>query len=304
MSATTALKELGLDSLMLVRLRNAFARELGAELPAATVFSASDIRGLARALGEVLPERGAGAREEKRRPEPVPEVPESELRPATRDMVRLLRGARPDMPDAAHAVGLAVRLTTPTTREALAAILTRLAARHAALRTAFPGGGGQARRMRVDREPATPLLRRTDVSDDAGVDVADRLRRLLEPPFDLAEGPLWRFELLDGDGDGGAGAAGAEADENENENGNGNGNGAEGAVDRYLLFGAHHAVSDLQSLLLVAGRSTPNCPAPRSAPRSPTGTSTCWPRRSAPATPGRRMRWSGARPSTAQLVST
>ncbi|MCZ1004535.1 acyl carrier protein [Streptomyces mirabilis] len=31
-SATTALKELGLDSLMLVRLRNAFARELGAEL--------------------------------------------------------------------------------------------------------------------------------------------------------------------------------------------------------------------------------------------------------------------------------
>ncbi|MGV9701408.1 SDR family NAD(P)-dependent oxidoreductase [Streptomyces sp. NPDC003483] len=248
MSATTALKELGLDSLMLVRLRNAFARELGAELPAATVFSATDVRGLARALGEVLPERGAGAPEEKRRPEHVPEVPESELRPATRDMMRLLRGVRPDMPDAAHAVGLAVRLTTPTTPDALAAILTRLAARHAALRTAFPGGGRQARRMRVDREPAAPLLRRTDVTDDAGVDVADRLRQLLEPPFDLAEGPLWRFELLDGN-------AGPEAAENENEqeNGDGNGNRAEGAVSRYLLFGAHHAVSDLQSLLLVAG---------------------------------------------------
>ncbi|MGV9573683.1 type I polyketide synthase, partial [Streptomyces nigra] len=40
--ATAALKELGLDSLMLVRLRNAFARDLGVELPAATVFSASD----------------------------------------------------------------------------------------------------------------------------------------------------------------------------------------------------------------------------------------------------------------------
>lgn len=97
---------------MLVRLRNAFARELGAELPAATVFSASDIRGLARALGEVLPERDTAAqagerRPEARRPEAAVEVPESELRPATRDVLRLLRSARPGMPDAAHAVGLA-----------------------------------------------------------------------------------------------------------------------------------------------------------------------------------------------------
>ncbi|MCZ1004534.1 hypothetical protein O1M63_52145 [Streptomyces mirabilis] len=51
-------------------------------------------------------------------------MPESELRPATRDVLRLLRSARPGMPDAAHAVGLALRLTTPTTREALTDILT------------------------------------------------------------------------------------------------------------------------------------------------------------------------------------
>ncbi|MGW1728114.1 hypothetical protein ACWCQK_35115, partial [Streptomyces sp. NPDC002306] len=31
-------------------------------------------------------------------------VPETQLRPATRDVVRLLRSARPGMPDAAHAV--------------------------------------------------------------------------------------------------------------------------------------------------------------------------------------------------------
>lgn len=136
---------------MLVRLRNAFARELGAELPTTDVFSASDIRGLARTLGEVLLAHGTGAREEERRPERAPEVPESELRPATRDMVRLLRSARPDMPDAAHAIGLAARLTAPTTREALAGILTRLAGRHAALRTAIPGGGGQSRQIRVER---------------------------------------------------------------------------------------------------------------------------------------------------------
>ncbi|MET7775867.1 SDR family NAD(P)-dependent oxidoreductase [Streptomyces mirabilis] len=230
-SATTALKELGLDSLMLVRLRNAFARELGAELPTATVFSASDIRGLARALGEVLPERDTVAqagerRPEARRPEVAVEVPESELRPATRDVVRLLRSARPGMPDAAHTVGLALRLTTPTTREALTEILTRLAGRHAALRTAIVTGaiGEHVRLLRVDRELARPVLRWTDVPGDDELDAADRLRRLLEPPFDLANPPLWRFELLDA-----------------------------GARGQVLTFGAHHAVSDLQSLLLVAG---------------------------------------------------
>ncbi|MFG2361747.1 SDR family NAD(P)-dependent oxidoreductase [Streptomyces mirabilis] len=225
-SATTALKELGLDSLMLVRLRNAFARELGAELPTATVFSASDIRGLARALGEVLPERDTAAQAGERRPEVAVEVPESELRPATRDVVRLLRSARPGMPDAAHAVGLALRLTTPTTREALTDILTRLAGRHAALRTAIVTGaaGEHARLLRVARELARPVLRWTDVPGDDELDAADRLRRLLEPPFDLANPPLWRFELLDA-----------------------------GARGQVLTFGAHHAVSDLQSLLLVAG---------------------------------------------------
>lgn len=223
-SATTALKELGLDSLMLVRLRNAFTRELGAELPAAAVFSASDIRSLARALGEVLPERDTGARRQEPQPEAASEVPESELRPATRDVVRLLRSAQPGMPDAAHAVGLAVRLTAPTTRDALTDIVTRLAGRHAALRTSMAAVGGRGRQLRVERQLAEPLLRWTDVPADAGLDADDRLSRLLEPPFDLATAPLWRFELLDA-----------------------------GARGQILVFGAHHAVSDLQSLLLVAG---------------------------------------------------
>ncbi|MFD4545073.1 SDR family NAD(P)-dependent oxidoreductase [Streptomyces sp. NPDC058466] len=226
-SATTALKELGLDSLMLVRLRNTFARELGAELPAADVFSASDIRGLALALGGALPERLAvveGAERDERQAEVTTEVPESEVRPATRDVVRLLRSAQPGMPDAAHAVGLALRLTTPTTHETLTDILGRLARRHAALRTAIVNGEGGGRQLRVDREAARPLLRWTDADAEAELDAADHLRRLLEPAFDLTQAPLWRFELLDA-----------------------------GARGQTLAFGAHHAVSDLQSLLLVAG---------------------------------------------------
>ncbi|MEY9988735.1 FkbH-like protein [Streptomyces sp. V4I8] len=220
-SATTALKELGLDSLMLVRLRNAFARELGVELPAATVFSAADIRGLAQALSHALPERNTTTRDE---PQPIAEVPATELHPVTRDVVRLLRSAQPGMPDAAHAVGLAVHLTTPTTRETLTGIVTRLTARHAALRTAIVTATEGGRRLRVDRELPEPPLRWTVVPDDAAVDAGDRLRELLEAPFDLAVGPLWRFELLDG-----------------------------GERGQILVYGAHHAVSDLQSLLLVAG---------------------------------------------------
>ncbi|MET8244301.1 SDR family NAD(P)-dependent oxidoreductase, partial [Streptomyces sp. NPDC005202] len=219
-SATTALKELGLDSLMLVRLRNAFARELGAELPAADVFAASDIRGLARALGEALPEREAVAQE--RPADLTADVPETELRPATRDVVRLLRSAQPGMPEAAHGIGLAVRLTTPTTRETLTGILDRLVARHAALRTAIVTGSEGGRQLRVDREVAGPVLRWTTAEGE--LDAADRLRELLEPPFDLGRAPLWRFELVDG-----------------------------GPRGQILVFGAHHAVSDLQSLLLVAG---------------------------------------------------
>ncbi|MCL8014926.1 type I polyketide synthase [Streptomyces sp. AS02] len=227
-SATTALKELGLDSLMLVRLRNTFARQLGVELPAASVFSASDVRALARTLAEALPASPGGRRQEPdadRRPAAT-RVPATELRPATRDIVRLLRSAHPDMPDAAHTVGLAVRLTEPdgpASRETFEAVVDGLAARHAALRTAIVTDAEGRRGMRVARELPEPLLRWTPVPDDEEPDTAGRLRRLMEEPFDLARAPLWRFEVLD-----------------------------TGDRGRILVFGGHHAVSDLQSLLLVA----------------------------------------------------
>ncbi|MFI0733787.1 SDR family NAD(P)-dependent oxidoreductase [Streptomyces sp. NPDC021225] len=225
---TTALKELGLDSLMIVRLRNAFARELGVELPASAVFSAADIRGLARDLGAALAERDTSTGPVRNGPpvaDSAADVPEVDLRPATRDVVRLLRSARRDTPGAAQAIGLAVRLAAPTTRGRLTDILARLAARHAALRTAILTGTREGTRLRVEREPAGPLLRWSELGGGADEDAAvgRRLRELLEPPFDLAAAPLWRFELLD-----------------------------RGDRGQVLVFGAHHAVSDLQSLLLVA----------------------------------------------------
>ncbi|MFG2637990.1 SDR family NAD(P)-dependent oxidoreductase [Streptomyces sp. NPDC048362] len=217
-SVTTALRDLGLDSLMLVRLRNSFARDLGSNLAVADIFAAKDIRDLARLLAVSLPadasqDRGIAVVAAR-------SVPPTELHPATRDVIRLLRSAQPGVPGAVHSIGLAVRLATPTTPESLGGILDRIAARHAALRTVVVPGPEGGRELRVDREPAMPLLLWTEVE---GPDATERLRLLLERPYSLAEGPLWRFELIDGGPDG-----------------------------QFLVFGAHHAVSDLQSLLLVA----------------------------------------------------
>ncbi|MGH3416639.1 MAG: condensation domain-containing protein, partial [Actinocrinis sp.] len=80
------------------------------------------------------------------------------------------------------------------------------------------------RQLRVQREPAAPLLAWSVFEDNyVDVDIEDHLRLLLEPAFDLAKAPLWRFGLVDG-----------------------------GAAGQTLLFGAHHGVSDLASLLIVA----------------------------------------------------
>ncbi|MFJ4923842.1 SDR family NAD(P)-dependent oxidoreductase [Streptomyces sp. NPDC088725] len=216
----TSLKELGLDSLMIVQLRNAFSRDLSVDLPTSAVFAAADIRDLARDLRTALADGVPLAAPADEHPEG--EVPACELFPATRDVVRLLRTAQQGVPDPAHAIGLALRLPEPATRERLTGIVDRLAARHAALRTAVVT---EDRALRVDRELPGPLLRWTPArAADPEAEAADRLRALLEPRFDLTAPSLWRFELLDYGPDG-----------------------------QILVFGAHHVVSDLQSLLLVTG---------------------------------------------------
>ncbi|WP_326661117.1 HAD-IIIC family phosphatase [Streptomyces sp. NBC_00385] len=218
------LKELGLDSLMIVRLRNTLSREAGVELSASAVFSAADSHGLAKELYAALAGRAASPEPAGRTPAGIDRaVPEAELKPVTRDVVRLLRAAQHGTPSAAHSIGLAFRLSGPTTRPQLTDILTRLAGRHAALRTGIVNGRGPERQLRVERAPDRPLLRWSEQAPDEDGEAGDRLNELLAPPFDLTAAPLWRFELID--------RAGAE---------------------QTLLIGAHHAVSDLQSLLLVA----------------------------------------------------
>jgi FkbH-like protein len=222
-SATTPLKELDLDSLMRVTLNNTIARDLTVELPGRAALTAPDIRSLADTVLAAMPEPGATEQTWTSGPPVEPEdgdVPQVVRRPATRDVLRLLRAEQRGTPPAAHVIGFAVRLAEPTTPERLSAILAGLAARHAALRTAIVIDPEHGMRLETSAEPGGELLTWSAVAD--GVDVEERQRALLDPPFDLARSPLWRFELLDST-----------------------------SGEQVLIYGAHHAVSDAASLLLV-----------------------------------------------------
>ncbi|MFF8966181.1 HAD-IIIC family phosphatase [Streptomyces globisporus] len=212
----------GLDSVMAMQIRSLIEADFGQSLPIASLFNGASIESIADQLvagaGQPVdaaagPSHGAGEEPE--------EVAEVVRHPATRDVVRLLRAEQHGTPAVTHHIGLAVRLTTPTTRERLGEVIASLTARHAALRTAIVPDAEDGQHLEVRRALDGELLRWSPVGEDADVD--ERLRELMEPPFDLAAAPLWRFELL-----------------------------AFPSGEQVLVFGAHHAVSDLASLMLVA----------------------------------------------------
>ncbi|MCF2435369.1 hypothetical protein LV779_14970 [Streptomyces thinghirensis] len=104
--------------------------------------------------------------------------------PATRDVIRLLRTEQLGTPGVAHNIGSAVRLVTPVSRERLTGLLGNLSARHAALRTAIVADPEHGLQLEVGRSLPGTLLRWSPVDEDTDPD--QRLRGLLEPPFELA----------------------------------------------------------------------------------------------------------------------
>ncbi|MBB5911784.1 FkbH-like protein [Nocardia transvalensis] len=218
--AEQSFQNFGFDSLTAVELRNGLRDSTGIAIPVAAMFDNPTPAALARYLvataGSTVEDLPAAAE----RPEALPDV---ETRPATRDMLRLLRSAGQGVPSTAHTVSMAVRLVAPVTETELSAMVSGLAGRHAALRTTIEPSEEHGRSLRVHREPTGALVRTGRVDDLTGDTVSERLRALLEPPFDPATGPLWRFELLE-----------------------------TASGDQALIFGAHHSVSDIASMLLVA----------------------------------------------------
>ncbi|WP_157128822.1 HAD-IIIC family phosphatase, partial [Nocardia amamiensis] len=212
-------QSLGLDSLMAVELRNKVREHTGISVPLGTILAGQSLRDLADHLvDEVLRQADSDAPDAT-----TSEVPEVEVLPVTRDMMRLLRTERLGIPAAAQTGGVAVRLPAPVTRPQLEQALARLARRHAALRTTIRPSQEHGRQLEIRREPGT-LAGWCDLDrlDDAVVQ--ERFRELMAQPCDLETGPLWRFELLNAE-----------------------------TADQVLLFGAHHSMSDVQSMLLVAG---------------------------------------------------
>ncbi|MEK2490740.1 HAD-IIIC family phosphatase [Kitasatospora purpeofusca] len=208
----------GLDSVMAMQIRGLVESDFGQTLPVASMFNGASVESIADRLmagaGEAGPAGAEGTEADR-------EAPELVRHPATRDVVRLLRAEQQGTPGVTHHIGLAVRLSAPTTPERLAAAVAALAGRHAALRTAIVPDAEHGQQLEVRRGVPDGLLRWSAVAEDTSVD--DRLRELMEPPFDLATASLWRFELL-----------------------------ARPSGDQVLVFGAHHAVSDLASLMVVA----------------------------------------------------
>jgi FkbH-like protein len=218
----------GLDSAMAMQTRSLIQADFGRALPVAMMFNGATVESIADYLIDAAatatgPDAAAAA--------PVEGTIE---RPATRDVVRLIRTEQRGVPSVAHHIGLAVRLGTATDRERLTEVLTGLAGAHAALRTGIVPDDDGGYLLRVRPAAGAGLVRWSEVP--AGTDPQRRLRELLAPPFDLASPPLWRFEMLQyPDG------------------------------DQVLLIGAHHAVSDLASLLLIgvaAGGALDGTPTP------------------------------------------
>ncbi|MQY27532.1 type I polyketide synthase [Nocardia aurantia] len=219
-AAEQSFQHLGLDSLMAVELRNKVREHTGITVPLGTILAEQNPADLAEYLVNELLRPGPGAAPAAT---PVP-VPETETLPVTRDMMRLLRTEQLGIPAAAQTGGIALRLPNPVTRPDLEAALHRLAARHAALRTAIRPDEEHGRVLEIHREPGDALLRwsELDTADDTVIE--RRFAELMARPFDPAVAPLWRFELIDGGND-----------------------------RRTVIFGAHHSMSDVRSMLQVAG---------------------------------------------------
>ncbi|WP_194833176.1 type I polyketide synthase [Nocardia sp. XZ_19_369] len=218
-AAEESFQSLGLDSLMAVELRNKVREHTGVTVPLGAMLAEQNLTELAEYLvGEVLRQNASGGAGTA-----TVEVPDVETLPVTRDMMRLLRTEQLGIPSAAQTGGVAVRVAARVTRAQLEQALVRLARRHAALRTTIAPSEEHGRQLEIRREPGgLGGWRDLDRLDDAVVQ--EHFRALMARPFDLTTGPLWRFELLNAE-----------------------------SADQVVLFGAHHSMSDVQSMLLVAG---------------------------------------------------
>ncbi|MFJ8795270.1 amino acid adenylation domain-containing protein [Streptomyces sp. NPDC102462] len=217
--------ELGGDSGLAMRLAGRIREEFDAELPIRQFFGAPTPAGVARLLvTRSRPVLGAAG----------PEADGAEA-PVTAGQLQTWLTSRLDDRTGADRIPVALRLSGELDREALRSALRDVAARHAVLRSVFPGTrGGDLRQQVLDGDralsdtaprdatapgpdgardsavatPGAPLpLLTAEKVDEAGL--ADRIAARIREPFDLAGQVPWRrhlFTLADTEADTDTGA--------------------------------------------------------------------------------------------------
>lgn len=177
---------IGGHSLKAVQVVNRIHQRLGVDLGLSALFNAPTVAGLAKAL----------AGRNKRSAEPVPKLPDQQDYELSHAQKRLwiidqVRGASQQY-NIAGALLLEGELGVSALERAIALVVER----HESLRTTFALVYGTPR-QRVGGAWA-PILTRTDLSTEQDPDLAARawIQQAAPKPFDLAQGPLVRAELL------------------------------------------------------------------------------------------------------------
>ncbi|WP_257454347.1 non-ribosomal peptide synthetase [Archangium lipolyticum] len=179
--------ELGGHSLSAVQLVAQLRRAFGVELPLSTVFAEPTVAGLAARLGTAP----------RRQVEPRPASPRPERVPASLVQERLWYALqRPKAPP--YTMALALELVGPLDAAKLEAALTAVLERNETLRSTFLQEGET---IFARTGPVTgPVLARTDLSHLPPEQVLTAARTIAtrhdHQPFDVSNGPLYRFELL------------------------------------------------------------------------------------------------------------
>ncbi len=194
------LRNVGMDSLMAVELRNQLARRTQVGLPTTLAFEHPTPRAIAAYLMTRVFEEGGEAL-----PAVLPPIERAAQRathPATEGQRRLWFLERLQPGSARYHVAVKLRVAQSFERDALERSLAWLMERHEALRTSFDTRDGALVQV-VHEDLSVPL--RCDELTAAGARGADEeqaellrqhMRREELAPFDLATGPLFRCRVI------------------------------------------------------------------------------------------------------------
>ncbi|MBW7931942.1 MAG: amino acid adenylation domain-containing protein, partial [Gammaproteobacteria bacterium] len=176
---------LGGHSLLAMQLASRIRSVLALELPLRSLFESPTVAGLAGALAQLGP---------LRLPARIPRAPRQASAPLSLAQQRLWFLEQLTPGSSAYHLHALFRLRGRLDAAALAQACRDLMARHATLRTAIgPAVDGEGE-QRIAEEMAPDIA---SLSPAAGEDVSLMLGRLVDEPFDIAAGPLWRLRLLE-----------------------------------------------------------------------------------------------------------